>query len=235
MQQQEFSYEYEELSAPYDQTKLKSSLTLDVLPRIQRSQDKLDPSIEGTELLSHSESVVASLGQSKDGRRTWFNMVTFHEYRLNVIRKYFFEVDDKVRGFRIGSRRGLKFDCEMVLEQEVLEKSYASENARQITILRHVLENLRRDIDELSADIDAPGQNNQMLNVCGMLINQTFEIVLLKLDASPVLATRLSDTGGVEFDHISFDEGRIEMVVLDDIVVVKIRLGAFLSTTNKNQ
>ncbi|MHC4555685.1 MAG: hypothetical protein ACYS80_00110 [Planctomycetota bacterium] len=235
MQQQEFSSEYEELSAPYDQTRLKSSLTLDVLPRIQRSQDKLDPRIEGTELLSHSESVVASLGQSKDGHKTWFNMVTFHEYRLNVIRKYFFEVDDKVRGFRIESGRGLRFDCEMVLEQDVLERSYASENAKQIAMLRHVLENLRKDINELSADIDAPGQNNQMLNVCGMLINQTFEIILLKLDSSPVLAARLSGGDGVEFDHINFDEGRIEMVVLGDTVVVKIRLGAFVSTINNNQ
>lgn len=223
----ESSYEYEKLSAPYDRTELKKSLTLDVLPGIQRSQDKLGSGFEGTELLSHSESVVASLGQRKDGYKTWFNMVTFHEYKMNVIRKYYFEVEDEAEGFQIRPKRALRFDCEMVLEKEVLDGSDAAENARQIAILRHVLDNLREDIDELDADADAPGQSNKMLNVCGMLINQTFEMILLKLDSSSVLATRLGQADGIEFDHISFGKGKIRMVVVDDTVAVKIRLGAF--------
>ena len=225
----ESSYEYEELSAPYDRTELKKSLTLDVLPGIQRSQDKL-AGFDGTELLSHSESVVASLGQRKDGHKTWFNMVTFHEYKMNVIRKYFFEVEDEAEGFRIRSRRALRFDCEMVLEKEVLGGSDVAENAKQIAILRHVLDNLRKDINELDVDVDAPGQSNKMLNVCGMLINQTFEMILLKLNSSSVLATRLGETGGIEFDHISFGKGKIRMVVVDDTIAVKIRLGAFART-----
>jgi hypothetical protein len=236
MQLQESSYEYKEaLSAPYDRTELKKSLTLDVLPRFQRSQDKLGPRFEGTELLSHSESVVALLGQRKDGHKTWFNMVTFHEYEMNVIRKYYFEVEDEVEGFRIGSKQALRFDCEMVLEKEVFGGSDAAENARQITILRYVLDNLRKDINELDADVDAPGQSNKMLNVCGMLINQTFEMILLKLDSSAVLATRLGQAGGIEFDHISFGKGKIRMVVVDDTVSVKIRLGAFARTAEMNQ
>lgn len=228
-------YYDEELSAPYDQIVLKKSLTLDALPKIQRSQSELGPRFGGTELLSHSEDVVASLGQGKDGHKTWFNMVAFHEYRLNVIRKYFFLVDDKATSLPIGSGRGLRFDCEMALEKEVLDEPYVSENARQIAILRHVLDNIRNDIKGLGADVDAPGQSNKMLNVCGMLINQAFEIALLKLDSSPVLATRLSEAGGFEFDHISFDKGRIKMVVEDDTVGVKIRLGAFVHTIENNQ
>ena len=227
--QQRFSYQ-QTLSAPYDQTEIKKSMTLDVLPKIQRSQDELGDDSTGTELLSHSESVVASLGQSKDCYKTWFNMVSFHEYRLNVIRKYFFLVHDKAGSFQTRSKRGLRFDCEMVLEKQVLDKPYAAESARQIAILRAVLDNLRKDLNELSADTNAPGQSNEMLNVCGMLINQTFETILLKLDSSPILATRLGQTGGFEFDHINFDLGKIQMMVEGDIVTVQIRLGAFADT-----
>jgi hypothetical protein len=154
-------------------------------------------------------------------------MVTFHEYRLNVIRKYFFAVDDRAGSLRTRSRRGLRFDCEMVLGKEVLGESYTSENARRIAILRYVMDSTRVDIKELGDDVDVPGQYNQKLDVCGMLINQMFETVLVKLDASPVLAMRLSLAGGAEFDHINFNKGTVRMVIADDTVAVKIRFGAF--------
>jgi uncharacterized protein YceK len=227
--QQQLSHE-ERLSAPYDQTQLKESLTLDVLPKIQRSQEQLGGSFAETELLSRSESVVASLGTSKDGHKTWFNMVAFHEYRLNVIRKYFFLVDDKASSLTAGSRRGLRFDCQMVLEKQVPDKPEAPENTSQIAILRYVLDNTRKDIDEIGAGTETPGQSNKTLDVCGMLINQTLETILLKLDSSPALAARLSEPGGVEFDHINFGKGKIQMVVEGDTVAVKIRLGAFEQT-----
>ena len=60
-----------------------------------------------------------------------------------------------------------------------------------------------------------------------MLINQTFDVILRKLNRSPVLASRLSQAGGVEFDHINFDKGKIQLVVTKDIATVKIRLGAY--------
>ncbi len=60
-----------------------------------------------------------------------------------------------------------------------------------------------------------------------MLVNQMFETVLVKLEASPVLAMRLSAVGGAEFDHINFDKGTVRMVVADDTVAVKVRFGAF--------
>ncbi|MGB2862347.1 MAG: hypothetical protein WBC05_03390 [Sedimentisphaerales bacterium] len=225
-QGQQLSQE-QELSVPYDQITLKKSLTLDAIPKIRRSQDEHGSLLAGVETVSHSDRVVASLGQSQDDSRTWFNMVTFHEYKLNVIRKYFFAVDDRAGSLRARSRRGLRFDCEMVLGKEVLGESYTSENARQIAMLRYVLDSIRKDIKELGDDVDVPGQYNQKLDVCGMLINQTFEMVLVKLDSSPVLAMRLSQAGGAEFDHINFDKGTVRMVVADDTVAVKVRFGAF--------
>jgi len=219
--------EEQELSAPYDQITLKKSLTLDALPKIRRLQIEPGSLLAETETVSHSDRVVASLGQSPDGYSTWFNMVTFHEYRLNVIRKCFFAVDDRAGSLRTRPRRGLRFDCEMVLGKEVLGESYTSENARRIAILRYVLNSIRKDIKELGDDVDVPGQYNKKLDVCGMLINQMFETVLVKLEASPVLAMRLSRAGGAEFDHINFDKGTVRMVAADDTVAVKVRFGAF--------
>jgi len=217
----------EQLSAPYDRIALKKSLTLDALPKIRRSQSGPGSLLAETETVSHSDRVVASLGQSQDGYSTWFNMVTFHEYRLNVIRKYFFAVEDRAGSLRTRPRRGLRFDCEMVLEKEAAGESYTSENARRIAMLRYVLENIHKDINELGSDVDVPGRYNQKLDVCGMLINQTFEMVLVKLEASPILAMRLSQAGGAEFDHINFNKGTVRMVIADDAVSVKACFGAF--------
>lgn len=229
--QRQLVFSQEELSAPYRQIMIKKSLTIDALPKIQRFQSDLGPLLGGVEVLSQGQNIAASLGQSKDGRKTWFNMVTFDEYKLNVIRKYFFVVDEDAARFPARFRRGLRFDCEMVLDEEVLDESYASENARRIAILRRVLENLREDMEELGADADSPNQDNKMLSVCGMLLNQTLEMILLKLDASPVLAMKLSETPGVDFDHINFGGGKVLMVVADDMVGIRIRIGAFARTT----
>jgi len=215
------------LSAPYDRIKIKQSIIHDTVPKIQRLQDELEPGFAEAELISHGENVVVSLGQSKDGFKTWFNMVTFQEKELNAIRKYFFFVDDKARSIQLSPSRGLRYDCEMVIGEEMLAEPGTTENARRIAMLRNILNNFHKDINELSEDIAVTDQENKMLDICRMLINQAFEVILRELDSSPVLATRLSQPGGVEFDHINFDKGKIQMVVRADIVTVKIRLGAF--------
>ena len=219
-----------ELSTPYDQIALKTSLTIDALPKIQRFQSDRGPLLGGAEVLSEGQNTVATVGQSKDGRRTWFNMVVFHEFKLNVIRKYFFIVDEGRTLLGIRSGRGMRFDCQIVLEKEVLEKFYASENARRIAILKHVSENLHGDIEELGVSTDSPNQNNKMLSVCGMLINQALELIVLKLDSSPVLATKLGGVDGVDFDHINFGEGKVRMIVQNDTATVAFRFGAFVDT-----
>ena len=218
----------EELSTTYDRTQLNKSITLDVLPVLQNSPH---------DLLSQSDSTVAASGQSKKGYKTWFNMVAFDEYKLTAKRKYFFVVDEKIArlptkyGYVLFEpKRGLAFDCEMAFEKEVLDKPYPTESAKQLEILKEVSKNLHSDIDELGEDIEAPGHNNRMLNVCGMLLNQTFQMILPALETSSALTTKLSDKSGIEFDHINFDKGRIQMVIADDIVRVKIRLGALADT-----
>jgi len=208
-----------DLSATYDRTKIKKSLTLDVLPRISKAKN---------EVLSHSENVVASLGQSKNGFKTWFTMIAFHEYELSVLRKYFFVVDE-----RVGSRRkkGLRFDCEVLLTEDDRQKIRSAAGPKQVALLRVILENLRRDAAELKGGADAPAQDNQALDVSVLLIRQVFETILLELERSGVLVARLSDPNGVDFDHMNFGEGKIRLTAKPGrIIVVRIRLGALLCT-----
>jgi hypothetical protein len=115
----------------------------------------------------------------------------------------------------------------MVLGKEVLGEPYASENERRIAVLRYVLDSVREDIKELGDDDDVPGQYNKKLDVCGMLINQTLKLILVKLESSPVLAAKLSNTEGLDFDHINFGVGKIWMVVTEDTVAVNTRFGVF--------
>lgn len=223
---------YEDLSASYAHTQLKTSSTLDVLGMIRSPQYKLPPHLVGTELLSQSDTVVASCGRSKDASKTWFSMVAFDEHSMAARRKYFFLIDEKVevlpsdpKQYVIPPRRGLMFDCEMVLAPEVIARPFATEEAKQIAILRQVADSLRSDIDGLNGRKGESGQGNEMLAVSGMLMNQAFDAALLELSKSPVLAARLSDKNGVKFKHLSFDPARIRMLADTDIAAVRIRLG----------
>lgn len=206
-----------ELYESYNWTRLKMSSSAYVLATIQKSEN---------ELLSQSKSVVASLGQKKKGYKTWFNMVAFDENELTASRKYLFIVDDR-RNLLEEPRKKLSFDCEMVLGSKILDEPYANENARRIAILKQVRENVRKDKDEVGSD-------NKMLNICGMLINQALEAALVELDSSPVLASKLSEPAGVDFSHMSFDRGKIQMLVGGDIVEVKMRLGSLVKKWEKD-
>jgi len=198
----------EELYENYDQTTLKVSNSSEVLAAIHRPE---------YELLSQSESVVASFGQKKKGHKKWFNMVAFDENKLTASRKYLFIVDDRPNLLE-QPKKSLRFDCEVVVGSEVLNKPYGSENAKRIAILKEVLANVRKDVDEVS-------QDNKMLGICGMMINQALRAALVELDQSPVLASKLSEPGGVDFSHINLGKGKIGMVTAGDVVMVKMRLG----------
>ncbi|MHC4424259.1 MAG: hypothetical protein ACYSWR_06275 [Planctomycetota bacterium] len=200
-----------ELYEVYSLTELKTSSAAEVLGMIH------DPECE---LLSQSKSVIASFGQKKKGYKRWFNMVAFDENELTARRKYFFIVDEKSKGFPFMPKRRLRFESKMIMERGVLGEPYADQNARRLAILRDVLANLNKDTDEVKAD-------NKQLDVCRMLINQTLEAILQKLEESPVLASKLSDAKGVRFDHITLGKGSIRMDVAGDVVDVRVRVDAF--------
>jgi hypothetical protein len=219
IQPKDYLYD-KELSATYDQTRIKKSLTLDVLPRIAESKN---------ELLSQSDSVVASLGRSKEGYKTWFTIVTFHEYELSVIRKYFFIVDEKVEK-RLTKGLGFRFDCEMLLDEKELAKIRDMKEIQQIAVLKMMRDNLSSDVSDLSGGTDTAASTQSGLGVNVLLIKQVFETILRGLDRSPVLATRMSDPNGIGFDHINFGEGKVRVWAEGNVAAVKIRLGALLPT-----
>lgn len=200
----------DQISGVYQQTQLKESTSADVLSQIHLPEH---------ELLSQSKSVVASYGQKKKGFKRWFKMVAFDEDELTVQRKYLFIEDERPKVLFVEPWEGLAFDSKQVLTPEILDEPYANENARRIEILRWVLASFRKDMDEVAED-------NKELVVCGALVNQAIETVLVRLDSAPALATRLSDKRGLKFEHISFDKGRIRMIIEDDIATVKIALGS---------
>ncbi len=227
---------YENLSACYNRIKPKVTSSLDVLEMLQKPGYVLEPGY--TEMLSQSDTAVASLGQSKNGYQTWFTVVVFNEKNMTAERKYFYFVNEKARTslnkferLPILPSKGLIFDCQIVLPAEVLQKPYVTEEAKQIAILKHVAQNLRKDTDELSKAVaNEPSQGNQNLAVAGMFMDQVFKTVLLELDKSPAMAKSLDDNSGVRFNHMNFDEGKIRMTIDGSIVTVEIKLGCF---TNK--
>jgi hypothetical protein len=203
---------YTQLWGTYEQTKLRESTAADVLSTIHLPE---------YELLSQSKSIVASLGQKKKTYHTWLNMVAFDENELTAKRKYFLFINEKPKLLFVEPREGVTFDSEMILGPDVLYEPYANENARRIAILRQISADVRKDTSELGSD-------NKTVAVCGMLIAQGLEAVLVQLDSSPVQAGKLSEQGGLEFSHMTFTTGKIQMVIEDDIVTVKMMLGSFV-------
>ncbi len=200
------------ISAAYEATRLKESSAADVLVRLY---------LPAYEQLSQSKSVIASTGQKKKGYKRWLKMVAFDENELAARRKYLLIVDEKPKFLFVEPWANLRFNCEMVLGPDVLDEPYSNENARRIAVAKQVLENVRRDMDEV-------GQDNKAAEVCGMLINQALETVVVQLDSSPVLAGKLSEPEGLAFEHISFDKGKIRMQIDGDIVAVELKLGSIL-------
>lgn len=195
----------------YEQTELKVSRAADVLTQVHMPE---------YELLSKSKSIIACQGKKRRKWEIWFNAVAFDENELTAKRKYLFIVNERPKKLFTEPWQGVRFDCETVLEGDVLDEPYANENARRVAILKRVLDDFRKDMDEVSSD-------NKKLKICRMMVNQSLETVLLKLDSSPALASKLSEPEGVSFSHINLDRGRIQMTRVDDVVKIKMRLGSF--------
>ena len=194
----------------YNKVDLKETTSADVFTFIKR--DKPD-----VELLSQSESVIASFGEKKGTKQFWMNMIAFDEEAFAATRKYFFAVDEKPwHLFAEGQK--LRFDTEMVLGEEQLNEPYSNENARRIGILRQILEITRSDILQIR-------QDSVVLDQAAMMINQTIKRLLYVFDASPARAAWLDRLEGLEFDHPTLGWGKVRMVFDEDVVKLKIKIG----------
>lgn len=173
------------------------------------------------ELLSQSKSVLASFGQKKKGYKNWFNMVAFDETKLTARRKYFLLVDEKPKTVPFRAKRKLRFESRMVMKNDVLDEPYVNQNMRRIAILKQVLSNFHKDMDEVKAD-------NKNLEELGMFTNHVLTTVLRDLDESPVLASKLSSAEGVRFDHMTLGKGHIWMEVAADVVDARVLIDSFV-------
>lgn len=206
------------LAKPYYLTELRKSTAADVLPMMYMPEYTL---------LSQSEKVLAAQGQKRKGTKKLYTMVSFDENDLLAKRKYLAVVDEKPRLIPLVSPwTGLKFDCQMVLEGDVLEEPYSNENARRIAILKFVQQMTHDDTLEVAPD-------NKVYEIFGAMVNQALEAVLLDLDESPALAGKISDAKGLKFQHVSFDRGKIQMTDDGKVVTVKMRLGSFTNGFEK--
>jgi hypothetical protein len=201
----------------YHQTILRQSTSSEVLPRFGTPDYAF---------LSQSKSIVAIAGTTRQGHKMWLNMVTFDENELIAKRKYFFISNERPKILFVEPWEGVDFGCQMILPKDVLDEPYANENARRIAILKKVDVDTRKDTSEVGTD-------NATLSLCGMMAGQGMESLLNKLDESPALAIRLSEPNGLEFEHTSFDKGRLRMVIDNDIVTVRMRLGSFVKKQEK--
>lgn len=224
-------FAYARLSAPYYQTRLGASSTLDVLAQTDAPDYQFDPEHIGKRLLSQSDTMVALSGQTTDGFKTWVNLFVFDEGRMTARRKYFFCSDERATNAKtepleslVGRGRGLYFDAQLLLDPEIRTTPYATEEARQIVILRWLADQFSADVRGLTNRADEPTNANELVATAGMMMNQTFQGVLLALGKSPGLARNLAGVKGVTFPHISLDEGRIQMLATSDAVALKIRV-----------
>ena len=224
-------FAYAKLAGPYYQTRLGASSTLDVLAQADAPYYQFDPEHIGPQLLSQSDTMVALSGRSADGFKTWVNLVVFDERRMTARRKYFFCSDERATNTTtepleslVGRGRGLLFDAQLLLAPEIRTTPYATEEARQIAILRWLADQFGADVRSLTDRADEPTNANELVSTAGLMMNQTFQGVLLTLAKSPGLARHLTDLKGVAFPHISLDEGRLQMLATSDAVALKIRV-----------
>ncbi|MDD5134392.1 MAG: hypothetical protein PHP01_03150 [Phycisphaerae bacterium] len=170
------------------------------------------------ELVAQSPSVVAGWGEKKKTYQFWLTMAGFSEEDFTVTRKYFLAVDEKP--WHLGAEgQKLRFDCQMILDEQTLSEPYTSENQQRIAILRKVLENTRDDIAQVK-------EESRVLDTGGMMINQSLERILYVLNESPAIAEKLSDDNGLAFDHPTLGKSRVQMILNDNVVKVKIRIGS---------
>lgn len=195
----------------YEFVQLRQSSSADVLSLIY---------LPNYELLSQSKSVIAVTGEKKQKDfKAWFKMVGFDENDMMVRRKYLFIEDERPKVILKSPQENANFDCQMVIDSEVLNKPYANNNAKQIAILKYVLESFRKDAREVRLD-------NKRFSLLSMMVNQALENALTHIQASPALVQRLIEPAGVKLPHPNMGRSQVRMLVEDDIVKVHIHSGS---------
>jgi len=124
----------------------------------------------------------------------------------------------------------LLFDGQLVLDPAFRTTPYATDEARRIAIIQWLAEQFNQDVRSLTGSEENSVHADELVSLADMMMNQVFRGVLLALGKSPGLARNLSDADGIEFPHISLNQGRIQMIAQNDVVTVKIRVNLPMAT-----
>jgi hypothetical protein len=222
---------YAKLAFPYDHTQLGRTTSLEVLNLARDPAYQFPPKDAEPVLLTQSDTVVAFSGRSANDRKTWLDLIAFNESRMTALRKYFFCSDeqativpDQSDHYLIPPRKGLVFDSEFAIDLEVLTTPYVTEEAQKIAILKWLATRFQNDVTLLMGSPRHPTQGNKQITLSAMMVNQVFQGLFAELAQSPGLAKNLPTDQGVSFPHASLGEGRVRLLVQNDIGVVTIRV-----------
>jgi hypothetical protein len=106
----------------------------------------------------------------------------------------------------------------MILDEKTLAEPYTTENEKRIAIVKKMLEITRDDFMQVR-------QDSKVVDTGAMMVNQTLERILYVLGQSPQLATRLVEEGGMDFDHLTLDDGRVRLILCKNVAILKLRIG----------
>ncbi len=96
-------------------------------------------------------------------------MTVFDEATGLAVRKYFFFVDEKAHHIPfLEPKWTTQFNGQLIIDKAVLEKPYASQNARSIAIIKEIQKQFADDIAKVSGD-------NKNIAMCQMVVNESFE------------------------------------------------------------
>ena len=221
---------YKDIAATYHSAKIKESSTLDVLRTMQTHQGLLDPDHVGRELISQSDTLVASSGQSQDKLKSWFTLFSFDEQSMTANRKYFMCLDENTlvtptepQESLYFARKTLVFNSQLVVT-DLVNQEFDSEQARDIALLQSIAANLRNDLNYFDASTRISGNGNHIMTSIGLYMNTVFQQALRELDRSPYLTHNLGRQGLV-FDHMTLNKGRIQMILQGDVLVSRVEMG----------
>ncbi|MCP4455157.1 MAG: hypothetical protein GY809_27150 [Planctomycetes bacterium] len=221
---------YQDIAATYHSGNIKRSSTLDVLRTMQTHQDLLNPKHVGRELISQTDTLVASSGQSKNQRKNWFTLFSFDEQSMTANRKYFMCLDEitwvtpsEPQRSLCLPRKTLVFNSQLVVT-DLANREFDNEQARDIALLRNIAETLRHDMTYFDASTRISGNGNHIMTSIGLYMNTVFQQALRELDRSPYLANDLGHQGLI-FDHMTLNKGRIQMILQGDVLVSRVEMG----------
>jgi hypothetical protein len=203
----------------YYMTSLKVSTSSDALAILQP---------DNANLLSQSESVIVSWKHEKDSRKIWFTAVAFNEEELTAVRKYGFFSHEKAKGFFVAPTLKLRLDAEIIITDEQAFEPYANENVKRIALLKNAARSFETDLSDAA-------EQGQPLDSAKMMAAETLNDIIYQLERSPAMASKLSQPDGFTFDHLNLGKGKIRMIIRENTVKIKIKIGSSTNSFKDHQ